>query len=119
VGAHYALGSFFARRERYGEAFAVFDSVLAARPDELTALFLIGRTGAISGLRLDRAAQALKEFLASPPRPNGPRPAAAHWRLGMIYEQQGRKDLAAEEYKKSLAIDPGFVDAKKSLAKLK
>jgi len=119
VGARYALGSFFSRRERYDEAFAVFDSVLAARPDELTALYLIGRTGAISGQRLDRAEQAMKEFLASPPRPNGPRPAGAHWRLGMIYEQQGRKDLAAEEYNKALAIDPGFADARKSLAKLK
>jgi tetratricopeptide (TPR) repeat protein len=119
LNARYALGSFFTRRERYDEAFAVFDSVLAARPDELIALYLIGRTGAISGQRLDRAEQALKDFLAAPPRPNSPRPAGAHWRLGMIYEQQGRKDLAAEEYRKSLAIDPGFAEAKKSLAKLK
>lgn len=119
LNVRYALGSFFTRRERYDEAFAVFDSVLAARPDELNALYQIGRTGAISGLRLDRAEQAMKEFLASPPRPNNPRPAGAHWRLGMIYEKQGRKDLAAEEYRKSLAIDPGFADAKKSLAKLK
>jgi len=119
VNARYALGSFFSRRERYDEAFAVFDSILAERPGEPIALYLVGRTGAISGQRLDRAEQAMKDFLAAPPRPNSPRPAGAHWRLGMIYEHQGRNDLAAEEYKKSLAIDPGFPDAKKSLAKLK
>jgi tetratricopeptide (TPR) repeat protein len=119
LGPRYALGNFLTRRERYDEAFAMFDSILAARPDELNALYQIGRTGAISGLRLDRAEQAMKEFLASPPRPNTARPAGAHWRLGMIYEKQERKDLAAEEYRKSLAIDPGFTDAKKSLAKLK
>lgn len=119
LGPRYALGSFFTRRERYDEAFAVFDSVLAARPDEPIALYMIGRTGAISGQRLDRAEQALKDFLDAPPRPNSPRPAGAHWRLGTIYEQQGRKDLAEEEYRKSLALDPGFPDAKKSLAKLR
>jgi Tfp pilus assembly protein PilF len=37
----------------------------------------------------------------------------------MVYQQQGRKDLAADEYRKSLAVDPGFAEAKKSLAKLK
>jgi tetratricopeptide (TPR) repeat protein len=119
LSPRYALGTLFARRERYDEAFAVFDSVLADRPDDLIARYLIGRTGAASGQRLDRAAQAMKEYIASPPRPNSPRPAGAHWRLGMIYEQQGRKDLAAEEYKKSIALDPGFADARKSLAKLK
>ena len=119
LSVRYALGLFFVHGEKYEEAFAVFDSILAARPDELNARYQIGRTGALSGMRLDRAEQAMKEFLAAPPHENTPRPAGAHWRLGMIYEQQGRKDLAAEEYEKALAIDPGFADAKKSLPKLK
>jgi tetratricopeptide (TPR) repeat protein len=119
LSARYALGIFLTRHARYDEAFAVFDSILAARPDETNALFHIGRTAAISGQRLDRAEQALEDFLAAPRRENSPRPAAAHWRLGMVYQQQGRKDLAADEYRKSLAVDPGFAEAKKSLAKLK
>ena len=119
LSPRYGLGIFFTRHTRYDEAFAVFDSILAARPGEVNALFHIGRTAAISGQRLDRAEQALKDFLAAPRRENAPRPAAAHWRLGMIYEKQGRKDLAAEEYRNSLAVDAGFAEAKKSLAKLK
>ena len=119
LSARYALGTFLTRAERFDEAFAVFDSILAAHPDELNALYQIGRTGALSGKQLDRAEQALKTFLAAPPRENTPRPAGAHWRLGMVYEKQGRKDLAAEEYRNSLAIDPNFAEAKKSLAKLK
>jgi tetratricopeptide (TPR) repeat protein len=106
------------RGEKYDQAFAVFDSIVAARPDELGALYAIGRTGAVSGQRLERAEQALKDFLAAPPRPNLPRPAGAHWRLGMVYEKQGKKELAAEEYRKSLALDPEFKEAKKSLSKL-
>jgi len=119
LSARYALGIYLTRAERFDEAFAVFDSVLAAHPDELTALYQIGRTGALSGKQLDRAEQALKTCLAAPPGENAPRPAGAHWRLGMVYEKQGRKDLAADEYRKSLEIDPGFTEAKKSLAKLK
>ena len=119
LSARYALGIYLTRVERFDEAFAVFDSILAAHPDELNGLYQIGRTGALSGQQLDRAEQALKTFLAAPPRENTPRPAGAHWRLGMVYEKQGKKDLAAEEYRKSLALDPNFAEAKKSLAKLK
>jgi tetratricopeptide (TPR) repeat protein len=119
LSARYALGLLLTRAERFDEAFAEFDSILAAHPDELNATYQIGRTGALSGRQLDRAEQALKTFLAAPPRENTPRPAGAHWRLGMVYEKQGKKDLAAEEYRKSLAIDPSFTEAKKSLAKLK
>jgi tetratricopeptide (TPR) repeat protein len=119
LSVRYALGLFFARNQRYPEAFAVFDSILAAHPDELNALYQIGRTSALSGEQLDRGQKALEDFLAAPPRENLQRPAAAHWRLGMVYEKQGRKDLAAEEYRKSLALEPEFAEAKKSLAKLK
>jgi tetratricopeptide (TPR) repeat protein len=119
LSPRYGLGLFFARTAKYDEAFATFDSILAARPEELNALYQIGRTGALSGQRLDRAEQALKQFLAAPPREGTPRPAGAHWRLGMVYEKQGRKDMAAEEYRSALAIDPGFAEAKKALAKLR
>src|SRR5262249_34917296 len=110
LSARYALGLYLTRGERVDEAFALFDSGLAAHPDDLNALYQIGRTGALSGKQLDRAEQALKTFLAAPQRENTPRPVSAHWRLGMVYEKQGRKDLAAEEYRKSLAIDPDYAE---------
>lgn len=119
LSARQALGVFFARSARYDEAFAAFDSILALAPGDPAALFQIGRTGSLSGQNLDRAEQALKQFLEAPPRENGPRPAAAHWRLGIVYEKQGRNDLAGEEYRAALGLDPEFAEAKKSLAKLK
>ena len=119
LNVRYALGQFFVRGEKYEEGFAVFDSILTARPDEMNARYAIGRTGAVSGQRLERAEQELKMFLAAPPRENAPRPAGAHWRLGMVYEKQGKKEEAKAEYQAALALDPDFADAKKSLAKLK
>ena len=68
----------------------MFDSILASSPYDLTARYLIGRTGALSGQRLERAQLELTAFLAAPRRENAPRPASAHWRLGMVYEKQGR-----------------------------
>ncbi len=115
----YALGTFYTRIEKYDEAFATFEAILAAKPDELNALYQVGRTGALSGQRLERAEQALKRFIATPPREGTPKPAGAHWRLGMVYEKGGRKDAARAEYQRALEIDPGFAEAKKSLAKLK
>jgi Flp pilus assembly protein TadD len=97
----------------------VFEEILAEKPDELSALYAYGRTGAVSGQRLDRAEAALKQYLAAPPRENTPSAAAAHWRLGMIYEKSGRKEQARQEYQQSLALDPKFDEAKKSLAKLR
>lgn len=117
--ARYALGQFYTRVEKYDLAFATYEAILDEHPDELNALYSVGRTGALSGRRLDRAEQALKRFLDAPPRPNLPRPAGAHWRLGMVYEKGGKKDLARAEYQRSLQIDPGFADARKSLDNLK
>lgn len=119
LNVRHALGQFFVRGEKYDQAFAVFDSILLLRPGDAIALYQIGRTGAISGQRLERAEQALRQYLEAPPPENAPRRAGAHWRLGMICEKRGKKEQAAEEYRESLALDPKFEEAKKSLAKLK
>jgi tetratricopeptide (TPR) repeat protein len=119
LGPRYALGMFYQRAEKYDQAFATFEAILAAKPDETNALYQVGRTGALSGQRLERAEQALRQFIAAPPGANAPNPAGAHWRLGMVYEKGGKQDLARAAYRRSLEIDPEFADAKKSLAKLK
>ena len=50
---------------------------------------------------------------------NSPSYAAAHWRMGMVYEKLGNKDSAKIQYNKALQLDPGMEEAKKSLANLK
>ena len=44
---------------------------------------------------------------------------AAHYWLGMIYQGQGKKDLARGEYQSALAVNPKGDDAKKALDALK
>jgi tetratricopeptide (TPR) repeat protein len=114
-----ALGISRTRAERYDRAFEVFEGILATRPGEPAALYQIGRTAALSGQRLDRGEQALKEYLTLPASDSRPSPASAHWRLGMIHEKQGRKDLAREEYTAALALTPPQEEARKALARLR
>lgn len=44
--------------------------------------------------------------------------AQVHYNLGSLYEQQGRKDLARQEYLQSIQADPNFLDARSRLATL-
>jgi tetratricopeptide (TPR) repeat protein len=110
-----ALALLYANDQQYDEAFAILDQRLRARPDDMQALYQVGRTGALSGQQLDRAAVALKAYIATPPA--GASLAAAHYRLGMVYEKQGSTDLARREYEAALAVDPKYEPAKKALRK--
>jgi tetratricopeptide (TPR) repeat protein len=117
-GAVVSLAAFYANQKDYDKSFALLEQRLRSKPGELPTLFQIGRTAALSGQNLDRGASALKTYLASPTPPNGPAPANAHYRLGMIYEKKGAKDLAREEYRTALQLNPRLEEAKKALGSL-
>ena len=53
-----------------------------------------------------------------PADPKLPTEAHARWRLGMIYEHQGRKDLARREYESALKLDPELEQAQEALENL-
>ena len=92
--------------------------MIAANPSEFGALFQIGKTGAMSGQRLDRAADALEAYLQTTPGRNDPSLAAAHWRLGMVHEKRQDRPRAKTEYESALRLDPTFKQATESLKKL-
>jgi tetratricopeptide (TPR) repeat protein len=46
-------------------------------------------------------------------------PAEAHYNVGSVFEQQGRKEQAKVEYRKALALNPNLADAQKRLDALK
>lgn len=114
------LGTFYEEQARWPEAMSVYDEMLRQFPEETQVHFLFGRAAAIGGLQLDRGEKELKLYIANPPKAVAPVSlAAAHHRLGMIYEKQGRKDLARAEYQTALTINPNSENAKKSLAAMK
>jgi tetratricopeptide (TPR) repeat protein len=114
-----SLAAFYANQKQFDKSFALLDQRLRAKPDEPVLLYQVGRTASLSGQNLDRGEAALRAFIAAPGhRERGPAPANAHYRLGLIYEKKGDKDLARREYQTAVQLNPKFEDAKKALATL-
>ena len=114
----YRLGVFYQNTGSYDKAFELFESMLVANPTEVGALFQIGKTGALSGQRLERSEEALKAYMQTTPGRNDPSLAAAHWRLGMVHEWRRDRERAKAEYEIALRLDPTFKPATESLKKL-
>ena len=113
------LGQLYLNDQKYTEAFEVYEAVLAVRPNDYQALYLIGRTAAETGQNLDRGEQALRRCLELPPGPGEQGRAAVQWRLGQLAEKRGDVSAARTAYEASLQSHPGFQQAADSLAKLK
>ncbi|TKJ40770.1 hypothetical protein CEE37_07335 [candidate division LCP-89 bacterium B3_LCP] len=115
----YYLGYFYQNHEQFDKAFDLFDNILQDHPEELRALYQIGRTGALSGQRPDRAADCLLQYLLSEPGPDDSGLDWAHHRLAMVYDKAGKIDSARVHYEAALVINPDHTQAKKALKKLK
>jgi len=111
----YFLGYFFQRHEKYDEAVNLFEDLLKNNPDERNALYQIGKTYVLAKDSLDKAERCFKRYLEENPPKNSPGWAGAHWRLGMVYDLQGKTDLALKELKKAVELEPESESFKKTL----
>jgi len=118
--ATYWLGIFLQDREKYTQAAEVFEKLYNEHPDQTYALYQIGRSYVFAKDSLDKAERCFKQYLQIEPKEGEPDLAAgAHWRLGMVYDLQGKTDLAIAELEEALKLDPKNKDYKKTLKKLK
>lgn len=108
----------FTREKKFDDAFALYERTLQTSPDDYAALYQMGRLAADSGQRLDAGLAALQKCLARTPPQGAPGHAAAHWRLGNIWEKKGDKAAARTAYVAALALDAKFQPAIDSLKKL-
>lgn len=116
--AHFMLGRIYQEGQEYEQASAAFEAAIAADSTDLKSYYQLGRTGVFSGQNLDRAAEALRLYIARGPGPDSPSLASAHWRLGMVYERRGELALARRQYEAALALEPEHEEAKKALRNL-
>lgn len=117
--ARLSLGQLYASVERWNDAFDAFESILKTNSNDWDAIYQLGRAGALSGQRLDRAEECLKRYFGHNPGSQEAPLANAHLRLGQVYEKKGDKLKARAEYQEAVRLDPGLEDAKKALAKTK
>jgi tetratricopeptide (TPR) repeat protein len=115
----FLLGTFQESAGRWAEAFETYEAILKIEPDHWDSLYQIGKIGAETGQRLDRAEECLKRYLGHTPAgyPHAPL-SNAHYRLGMVYEKKGNKALARTHYRKAVELDPKLEEARKALGKL-
>jgi tetratricopeptide (TPR) repeat protein len=113
-----ALANFYQSQQKWDASFEVLEAALKTHADSWDALYLMGRGGSISGQRLDRAEECLKRYLGHTPSAEEPPLANAHFRLGLVYQKQGKKPQARTEYQTALRLDPNLKDAKEALAHL-
>lgn len=117
---YYSLAAFYRRQSRWADAFATYERLQAAKPDEALARAAWGFTAAQSGTQMEKGEREIKFFLANQPADVAPQNVAgAHFRLGQIYEKTGRKDQARQEYGETLKLNPQHAEAKKALDALK
>jgi tetratricopeptide (TPR) repeat protein len=118
-----ALGALYQRMEKWDDAFHAYERALALPgiefPDALSAHYQFGRTGALSGMRLDDSERQLKRWMERAPTGTSDRRIGrTRSRLGMVYARQGRVDLARSEFEAALRLNAKDADAKEGLAKL-
>jgi tetratricopeptide (TPR) repeat protein len=97
------------------EAAPLFKRALELDPDYLPACLGVARTDLLSGQNLDEAEHLLKRYLSRWPEEGDPSLANAHWRLGQVYEKQGKKELAVAEWNEALRLTPNYKPALDSL----
>jgi tetratricopeptide (TPR) repeat protein len=119
-----ALGALYQRMGQWDRAFGSYERALALSaiefPEALSAYYQFGRTGALSGQRLDESERSLKRWMErAPTGTSGRRIARTRSRLGMIYAHRGRTDLARAEFEEALKLNPKDADARDGLAKLR
>ncbi len=112
------LGNFYMNQKNYDKAFQLFEEQLKRNPEDMMAVYQIGKTSALSGQRLAQGEASLKKYLNYQPQKNEPSHAGATMRLAQIKEKSGKKDEARVLFAKALKEDASLKEAKEGLERV-
>ena len=118
--AYNAAASFYRRRERWTDAVAIYHKLMTANPEAANAHLRVGDVYINNLKTYDQGENEVRLWLAKPAAdPSGTNGSTAHYLLGVVHQQGGRRDQAKAEYQSAIAANPKNEDAKKALASLK
>jgi len=103
-----ALGAAYGQAGRYDAAFEALEAALRLDPQDLAALAELARAAALSGQRLDRAAELLKGCLTRLPAGDSAELADCHDQLGAVLERRGDLAEARQHREAARQLDPGL-----------
>jgi tetratricopeptide (TPR) repeat protein len=119
MDAYFDVATFFQRENKAPDLDAAIQAAAQASPNDPRLAFFRGVSRVISNSEPARAEEYLKAYLASTPdRSDWPSHAAAREWLGRLYEAQGKRSEAAEQYRDALQLDPGRKQARARLEQL-
>jgi len=111
--------AFFQQQNKPADMQTAIEAAALVAPNDPRLGYWRGAALALAGTNLGDAEKYLKAYLASTPdRSDWPSHAAARVWLGRVYEAQGKRSEAAEQYRAALQLDSSDKDAKTRLDKL-
>jgi tetratricopeptide (TPR) repeat protein len=111
--------SFFQHANKPADMQAAIQQAAQIAPNDPRLTYYRGVALVLANSNLPEAEKDLKSYLASTPdRSDWPSHAAAREWLGRLYEAQGKRSEATEQYRAALQLDPDSKEAKARLEKL-
>lgn len=117
-GAYEILAQVHAARGAMAELESVLAESVRNVPDNLAPYYLAART--LMQLKKDpaRAEGYLRKYLSLEPEGRAPTIGEAHWTLGLVLGQLGRKSEALTELRRAEQMRPDLAEVKKDLRRL-
>lgn len=111
--------AFFQKQNHLPEMQAAIEGAERVRQNDPRVSYFQAAQWVLSGTEPFRAEEYLKSYLASTPeRSDWPSHAAAREWLGRLYESQGKRAEAVEQYRASLQLEPGRKEVVARLEKI-
>jgi tetratricopeptide (TPR) repeat protein len=119
AGGYAVLAAQLAHHGRWSDLDALLEQSAQEVPGNLTPFYQTARVLLTDGHEFPRAENALRRYLSQAPEGNTPDAAAAHWRLGLVLEKEGRTPETIRELETAVRLRPNFDEAKKDLKRLR
>ena len=111
--------AFFQQQNKPADMDTAIQAAALVAPNDPRLGYWRGAALTLANSNLADAEKYLKAYLASTPeRSDWPSHSAARGWLGRVYEAQGKRSEAAEQYRAALQLDPNDKDAKTRLDRL-
>jgi len=114
-----ALTWSFVKQKRWADLDQILAEAEAAIPDDFVPYYVAANTLLASKDDLPKAERYFRKYLSQEREAGTPSHALAHWRLGLVLEQQGRKADAIAALETAVKADASLEQAKKDLRRLK
>jgi tetratricopeptide (TPR) repeat protein len=119
IELYFEVATYYARQNKVPDLELAIQAAAQVNPNDLRLAYFRGVSRVISGTEQRRAEEYLKAYLASTPeRSDWPAHASAREWLGRLYESEGKRTEAAEQYRAALQLEPDRKEARARLEKL-